>query len=255
MEDLKYPDTGMFLACIMCGTSRYYTKHKIHKLKFPPGHPDCKTYCSQKCRLSDMQRVLLERSHRKFPTILDRVYDKVDKTPGLGPQGECWEWRGRINPVTGYGILCINGVNHRVHRLVYTHHHNNGVTPPRDMYVMHLCDNKPCVNPDHLKLGTNQENVRSAQENGLRGKGEELLSLTPRQVVEMRNLHAAGTPIVKLIGKFPISYSCARSIINGKSWKHLIGITDPESVPQVYIFHSLQEVLDFAKPHLLTESQ
>jgi hypothetical protein len=76
-------------------------------------------------------------------------------TKGGGPNGECWEWYPATHRF-GYGRLWIKG------RAVYAHRYMwekvNGPIPP-GLCVLHLCDNPPCVNPEHLHLGTRSDNV------------------------------------------------------------------------------------------------
>ncbi len=66
----------------------------------------------------------------------------------------CWEWQ-RSRNADGYGQICVNGRVERVHRVMY----ELKVGPiPEGKLVMHICDNPPCANPDHLRLGTDAEN-------------------------------------------------------------------------------------------------
>ena len=72
--------------------------------------------------------------------------------------GECWEWQGTLstkpNGTRGYGKIQWRGVR-GAHRLAYTLTHG---PIPDGLLVMHRCDNPPCVRPDHLMLGTVNEN-------------------------------------------------------------------------------------------------
>ncbi len=74
----------------------------------------------------------------------------------------CWEWRGSRNP-EGYGNFGLARKTEKAHRVAYRLF--NGPIPV-GMLVMHKCDNPPCCNPEHLKLGTWQENAQDKEEKG-----------------------------------------------------------------------------------------
>jgi hypothetical protein len=81
---------------------------------------------------------------------------KVNKKgPTIAPElGPCWEWTGAIQS-RGYGSLSINGKTYNAHRVSFTIH--NGYVPK--LNVLHKCDNRKCVRPDHLWEGTHQDNI------------------------------------------------------------------------------------------------
>lgn len=80
---------------------------------------------------------------------------KINKAPGQGPQGECWEWQGgKFN--TGYGAFRYFGRNRTTHRLAYEL--ANGPLPD-DVVVRHRCHNRLCVRPTHLIPGTTADNA------------------------------------------------------------------------------------------------
>ncbi len=92
----------------------------------------------------------------------DLFWHRVDKT---GPNG-CWLYMG-FRKWDGYGWLAriVNGRqrNMTAHRYAWILTHGE---PPAGMHILHQCDNPPCCNPSHLRLGTHQENMKEMKDRG-----------------------------------------------------------------------------------------
>ena len=82
-------------------------------------------------------------------------------------RNSCWIWKGYVSKKTGYGQVIIEGKTKSAHRIM--HEAWNGPIEP-GLVVMHTCDVRACVNPDHLKLGTQADNVKDCVSKG-RAKG------------------------------------------------------------------------------------
>lgn len=83
---------------------------------------------------------------------------------------ECWIWTGRKHDRKGYGSFCLNGKAHKVHRYMWELCVD---AIPEGMHVCHSCDNPTCVNPFHLWLGTNSDNVQDRVRKGRSRNGRE----------------------------------------------------------------------------------
>ena len=84
-----------------------------------------------------------------------RFWEKIDKN------GKCWEWLGW--KVKGYGRIKVNNIKTLAHRVSWNLHYGD---IPKGLYVLHKCDNPPCVNPKHLWLGTQLDNMRDRDKKG-----------------------------------------------------------------------------------------
>jgi hypothetical protein len=144
----------------------------------------------------------------------------------------CWQWTGVLNTSSGYAQIGRNGKTYRANRLAWQMHHG----PIADgLVVCHRCDNKACVNPNHLFLGTQQDNIADRHAKGRDAKGDRHVSrtmpervprgersgrskLTCAKADEMRRLHASGTSVRELAAKFSVGYRTAYETATGRRW-------------------------------------
>lgn len=158
-------------------------------------------YCSASCR-----RVARFWSHVDRRGCLVR--------PELGP---CWEWTGSRND-TNYGHVRFEG------RLLLAHRASWLIAHGREpsAWVLHKCDNPPCVRPDHLFEGTAADNVadREAKGRGGAAHGEKhgRAKLTWEKVRMIRERAANGESGSALAREYRIAQSAASAIILGKTW-------------------------------------
>lgn len=90
------------------------------------------------------------------------LQSRFDERYAVHPETGCWLWTRAIN-ANGYGSISIGGFTHSAHRIAYALHVGD-IT--EGMYVLHTCDVRACVNPAHLFLGTQQDNVRDMHAKG-----------------------------------------------------------------------------------------
>lgn len=200
---------------------------------FEPKKPSAKTrFCSVQCKnegLSIPLEVKFERS--------------IQRTP------ECWLWMGQIRP-NGYGCIPHRRKNVSPHRFAF----EQAKGPiPKGMQVCHTCDNRRCVNPDHLFLGDAFDNMRDMINKGrgatgarhgrhtmpertARGersgkrlhpeaypKGEKVYNakLNGDVVKTIRRMHEEGTPDSVIAELFSVSRATVHSVRTGKTWAHI----------------------------------
>ena len=162
---------------------------------------------------------------------MNRVWSKVDV---LG-EDDCWEWKAGGRGV-GYGAIKYNGRTIDSHRMAWFITH--GYFP--DLLVCHSCDNRLCCNPNHLFLGTHQDNVDDMVKKGrqaigetsgakqhpesiLRGEDNGQSKLTNFDVLEIRRLYKTGNYTERHLGKlYKTTCSNIHRIINRQAWKHIL---------------------------------
>ena len=140
-----------------------------------------------------------------------------------GDPGSCWEWPGQRHYL-GYARIWYNGRHEYAHRVSWTV--TNGSIPDA-LDVLHTCDNRACVNPSHLFLGTHADNMADMASKG-RGRGPARennvqVKLTPDQVREIRaRRRTTGEPFHVIGADYGISGVSVWSIVTGKTWRDII---------------------------------
>lgn len=150
---------------------------------------------------------------------INNFFDKVEKT------NSCWNWKGYT--FNGYGKVNINHLVYNAHNIALlingTEVERKKVAGSAGDIIMHTCDNRRCVNPEHLKVATQLENMRDAKNkgrnyaNGNKGENNPKSKLSWDDIKLIRN-----TPSFKssdFVRLYPsISRTNYYSIINNKTW-------------------------------------
>jgi hypothetical protein len=155
---------------------------------------------------------------------LQRFHSRVIKGEG------CWTFRGTKNNM-GYSQFSVyrgdKQIRHLAHRYMLSEVHGIDIV---GKVVLHECDNPACCNPDHLRVGTQTDNMRDACDKGRlnqvglriwRGRSGEqipIAKLTNAQADEVRELLAAGVSQRKIAARFGISQSSVSNIAVGRTY-------------------------------------
>lgn len=144
--------------------------------------------------------------------------------PGELHEDACWEWQGRLDR-HGYGRIRDGGegsATRLAHRVSWEAHHAQPI--PDGMCVCHSCDNRACVNPAHLFIGTHQDNVVDRDRKGrqIRGERHHKSKLTSKQVQAIRAEHEnSGIAIARLAHDYGVSDYAIRQIVQRRHWRHI----------------------------------
>lgn len=152
-------------------------------------------------------------------TFPDRFWAKVDVR---GPD-ECWLWVG-TKTSCGYGMACRHLRRVYAHRLSWILHHG---AIPDGLCVLHKCDVRPCVNPKHLFLGTQIDNIHDAMQKRRHCHGERVKQarLSIGQVREIVVALASGETQASIARRFCIVPSAINAIAHGKRWVAALAAT------------------------------
>lgn len=148
-------------------------------------------------------------------SVKQRFISKLKKPNEKG----CIEWGAGID-AAGYGVFMITTAP-KEYVLIKAHRWALGFVKKRilssDEFACHHCDNPACVNPMHLFVGSNQDNV-----DDMVGKNRQQSKLTPTIVKEIREHLNKGTYNASELSRmYNVAHSCIRAIRDRKSWKHL----------------------------------
>ena len=167
-------------------------------------------------------RTMKEQIEARFWADVQRRFNaKVKKA-----EGACWNWTGAKND-KGYGTVQVYGFKMYAHRLSLVLV-GRDIPQGRKEVVRHTCDNPACVNPDHLQVGTQAENmadmIRKGRQcfpgcGGLNGESNPAATITKETAKAIRDQYSQAEGYRKLATRFGISKTQAYRIVKSRSWQ------------------------------------
>ncbi len=155
-------------------------------------------------------------------TLAERIHEKAIPEPNTG----CWLWTGQVDQF-GYGTIAVRGRTKKAHRLAWEvafgplpkigGHHG--------AVIRHRCNQPCCVNPHHLMVGSQRDNLRDMSEAGRSTRGEKshLAVLTEADVREILRMVASGEKQRVVGARFGVTQTNISAIVCGISWRHISG--------------------------------
>lgn len=149
---------------------------------------------------------------------INRFGDKeiIERNSCPEPNSGCWLWLGHLNPY-GYGRLGRNRIERQAHRLSFLAH----IGPiPDELKVLHKCDIPSCVNPDHLFLGTDEDNMQDMVTKGRNvnpsGEDHPMAKLNYKDIQKIRENKIS--TISAIADHFGVSRRAIRFVKTGETW-------------------------------------
>ena len=153
--------------------------------------------------------------------LLDKIKYKVtDK--------ECWEITSHKSRRAGYPVFRINGKLLSAHRIIYEEEKGS---IPEGLLVLHSCDNRECINPDHLRIGTYKDNLedvrrryglshigKNSKPPVMRGSKNPISKLKEKDVLDIRKKVLLGETQKSLAEYYGVSRPTISRIISGHKW-------------------------------------
>lgn len=167
------------------------------------------------------KRFIYRHQGRPIKSAEEVFWSNVKKTK------DCWDWlgckAGCLKYGKGYGQFSHMTKSIRVHRFSWELHNKQKI--PAGLFVRHKCDNSICVNPEHLEIGTHEDNMRDMTERKRASSGERhsKAKLTTAQVIEVKHiiLRTKAGDDSATAKKFKVGMGVIRGIRYGKTWRNI----------------------------------
>ena len=155
-------------------------------------------------------------------TMREIAFHKLMDNLDINYKTGCWNWaRSRVGGKDGYGAIYLPVKQQRyAHRVSWQVFRGE---IPEGAVVCHKCDNRGCVNPEHLFIGTQADNVADMVSKSRHAHGAQVITakVSASDVIQIRNMAGAGHTAKDIGKKFGISFQQVRRIVRHERWAHI----------------------------------
>jgi len=176
-------------------------------------------FTEEQRELGRERKTRLMRLKMKFKNTMDKIkkYSVLEKRTG------CWLWVKSVNRFN-YGQMSYKNKTTLSHRVSYCESNQLELSSIEGLSVLHKCNNPSCVNPDHLYIGNQKENMKDMviSKNSLFGEKNKSAKLSKEKVLNIIEEYSTKTKTQKEISeKHGVSPSTVGSIVSGRTWSHV----------------------------------
>lgn len=154
-----------------------------------------------------------------FTKMTDKNIERFESKYIRGDPNECWNWLGSRDK-HGYGEFHLQTQTAKAHRISKSGYDLHSI---KVQVVMHKCDNPSCINPEHLQLGTQIDNIRDMHSKGREPRGSRHwhTTLVEEDIPNIRELKELGLHYKDIGIMFNVRPAVIRNICTGKTWAHI----------------------------------
>ena len=163
------------------------------------------------------------------------LHERIMRNTQYDAMSGCWVWTGSKR--NGYGRLIVGSRTDGTRKIVSAHRLSYELTYgdiPEGMEVCHRCDNRCCVNPDHLFIGTHQDNMDDRERKGRnkppKGESNGRAKLSESDVLTIREKRKSGVPFYKIAEEYGVHKKTVMDAVSGKHWADVLIPKPPKEV-------------------------
>lgn len=168
--------------------------------------------------------------HRRPDGLTGQALLEWCLTNQVKQQGDCLVWTGSRFP-NNYGRVSIGkGIVRLVHRFVYAESHGTTLEAIGDLHIRHTCDNPPCINPEHLDIGTSADNHADMvkRQRSTIGEHNSQAKLSDQQVLDIRAIYATGKFTQSKLGNlYGVGHAQIGRIIRREQRSTILNASEP----------------------------